>query len=351
MGSKLAISLQAAASHALLFNVRSVAVGLVDINPPLLNNYTSEYTVGRYEISVADAEGDLNRVHQLYCSWITGKKPDPVTGELKHGFFHLATEEAATQGKGRCLNYLLLRATPYSSNIISAAVKSKSTEVLEGLLANGWGINEPRSHDEPPWLLYATSLHINVHVLIVIPCCAVKDEDLVRWFLDHGADPNAPAREWQVTPLSWAVSDAPLSTIKLLFDHGGSAPRGQLVLHAAERKDPASIAVLQYLVDRGAPTNEWLFETLPEIHNWSAVNLGNTPLPRAASAGCIENVRFLLANGADPTKRGCPLRTRVSELPIEAARRRSYDDVIQLLTEAMKPAPSSRNIWAFFGWK
>ena len=93
----------------------------------------------------------------------------------------------------------------------------------------------------------------------------VCNESLVRWFLTHGADPNAPAGEWDVTPLSGAVAQAPLSIIEMLFDHGGSTAHGQLVNYASDRTDPECVPILQFSVDRGAPVNNTLWEDCPDL--------------------------------------------------------------------------------------
>lgn len=122
----------------------------------------------------------------------------------------------------------------------------------------------------------------------------VRDESLVRWFLDHGADPNAPAGLWDVTPLSYAVSSALLSTIKLLFDHGGSTARGQLAIYAAQRSDPEAVPILRYLVDRGAAINDTWWENLQELEGFARTHLAATPLIYAVEAGNIDSVRFLL---------------------------------------------------------
>lgn len=180
----------------------------------------------------------------------------------------------------------------------------------------------------------------------------MKDEATVRWFLAHGADPNAPAREWDVTPLSYAANRAPLSIVKLMFEHGGSAVIGQLVNYASDRDDADGIPVLQLLVDHGAPTNEWLFENRPDLHHWSAAGGSQTGLYYAAEAGLIENVRFLLKHGADPRKRGIRMHTHEGRLPIDIARTNKHEEIVQLLSEAAAELERPKtSLWALLGWK
>ena len=137
----------------------------------------------------------------------------------------------------------------------------------------------------------------------------------MRWFLIHGADPNAPAGEWDVTPLSCAVAQAPLSTVKLLFEHGGSTAYGQLMNFASSRTDAEGVPIMQYLLDHGAPTNNTLWENRPDLAHWAMVG-ASTPLHSAAAAGNVEAVRFLLEHGADRTKKSL----RFGKLPIDVAR-------------------------------
>ena len=154
------------------------------------------------------------------------------------------------------------------------------------------------------------------------------NEALVRWFLAHGADPNAPAGIWDVTPLSCAVAVAPLSTVQLLFDHGGSTAHGQLVNFATDRTDSDCVPILQYLVDRGAPINDTLWENRPELSNWANVG-ATTPLHNAAAAGNIDSVRFLLEHGADRMKRSLNFR----RLPLDSAMALKHMDIVKLLSD------------------
>lgn len=179
----------------------------------------------------------------------------------------------------------------------------------------------------------------------------MDDEPTVRWFLEHGADPNAPAGEWDITPLSYAVMRAPLSTVKLLFEHGGSTAHGQLLNYAADRTDADAIPVLQFLVDHGAPINQWHWEDRPNLHCWAEAHAAQTPLYNAAEAGSIENVRFLLEHGADPGKRGIDLRKRAGYLPIDVAKRLGHTEIVELLSKAAAPPPPKTGFWAILGWK
>ena len=173
----------------------------------------------------------------------------------------------------------------------------------------------------------------------------VSDESLVRWFLAHGANPNATAGEWDVTPLSCAVAQAPLGIVKLLFDYGGSTANGQLMNFACDRTDLECVPILQYLVDHGAPLNNTLWEDRPELVHWANVG-ASTPLHSAAAAGNIDSVRFLLEHGADRTKRS----VRAEKLPVDVAVACKHGEIAKILAEKPTlPAPRS-GFWAALGW-
>ncbi|KAL4946923.1 hypothetical protein BDW69DRAFT_179461 [Aspergillus filifer] len=87
---------------------------------------------------------------------------------------------------------------------------------------------------------------------------AVRNEEMTRWLLDHGADPNAQAG-LDVTPLSMAAESASFSTIKLLFEHGADVRKGQPLHHATKRKSEIT-EVLASLLEKGAPLNEEIYE-------------------------------------------------------------------------------------------
>lgn len=86
------------------------------------------------------------------------------------------------------------------------------------------------------------------------------DADLVRWFLAHGADPNAESHHG-LTPFLKAVQERPLATVRLLHEAGSSlaiaipfvcsaraAQVGETEADGAARR----LEVLRYLLDNGA---------------------------------------------------------------------------------------------------
>lgn len=161
---------------------------------------------------------------------------------------------------------------------------------------------------------------------------AGASEKVVRWFLDNNADPNAYAKKYKVTPLSRAVQYAPLSIIKLLLDHGGSAKKGELIHFACRRPvgDPATLTILKLLYDRGAPIDNVLYGAYPELLDVSIFN--GTPLWDSCGNGNTVAVRFLLDHGASPNSKPPSL---VSS-PLEEARKCGNLQIVKMLEKARR---------------
>ena len=126
----------------------------------------------------------------------------------------------------------------------------------------------------------------------------IEDAELVTWFLSHGADPNSRC-ELDITPLSYAVQSATFDVIKMLFAHGGSIHKGQLLHFAAGRQLPDRLEVVTYLVNKGAPINDIMYQ-----HDQGSIDLQFgvglvTPLHGAASNGYLDVVQLLVEHGAD----------------------------------------------------
>jgi hypothetical protein len=140
---------------------------------------------------------------------------------------------------------------------------------------------------------------------------------------------------WEVTPLSYAVARAPLETVRLLFDHGGSVTRGYLVNHATQRPDSECLDILRFLVDQhGAPVDQMLWEDRPDLVHWARI-FGTTPLDNAANAGNVDAVRFLLDHGVDRNKKGTNF---FGKIPLDTAISGKHEEIVKLLEEEPTPA-------------
>ncbi|KAL2433779.1 hypothetical protein ABEF95_010613 [Exophiala dermatitidis] len=198
-----------------------------------------------------------------------------------------AAADAAAEGRADDLARLLKHRPPSQKELKGlafAASESKSLPTLQVLLDNGWDINTPESYSDPPSLGRAIQ--------------AGADEDVVRWFLAHGANPNAYATKYKTTPLSRAVQFAPPKIVQLLLDCGGSATTGELIWFACQRTagDPDALKILELLYDRGALIDNVLFADFNELQDVSM--FCGTPLWESIGKGDVARVQFLLNRGA-----------------------------------------------------
>lgn len=88
-------------------------------------------------------------------------------------------------------------------------------------------------------------------------------EEITRWFLDHGADPNARGA-WDRTPFSIVVAKGSLSAVHLMIQYGGDLRKGQLLHYVLQRNVPDQLALIEFLIACGASVNARMFETDPQ---------------------------------------------------------------------------------------
>jgi ankyrin repeat protein len=160
----------------------------------------------------------------------------------------------------------------------------------------------------------------------------LDDQKLTQWFLEHGAEPNAECGI-DCTPLSLAICSATFPVIKMLFDRGGSVEHGQLIQYAAMRDEPDYHEIMDFLLDKGAPTDEVMYQNrLKDYFQLRAFGLG-TPLHAAASEGKLDVVEHLLRRGADPL-----IKDARGKLAIERAERKGHNEVVELLRPLSTPS-------------
>lgn len=127
--------------------------------------------------------------------------------------------------------------------------------------------------------------------------------------LDKGLDPNSKTDKG-TTLLMMAATDA--EKVRLLLARGANASYGALIVAAASRGTGPAIKLL---LDAGAPVNP------PE-----KARAKNTPLLFASMTGDLENVKLLLAHGADPSA------------ALAQAVTFGYPDIVRALISAGAPA-------------
>jgi ankyrin repeat protein len=148
---------------------------------------------------------------------------------------------------------------------------------------------------------------------------ALRDENLTRWMLDQGADPNACFVER--TPLTVAAEEGSIVTLEMLLERGASIRKGNPLHHAVVRNRPDCLEVIELFLHLGLSVNEVMM-----YKNW-----GGTPLHVAAFSGRTEAVAYLLDRGANPH-----IVTHMSNLTaLDAAEERGNKAVVELLSARM----------------
>ncbi|MBD2489388.1 ankyrin repeat domain-containing protein [Aulosira sp. FACHB-615] len=181
--------------------------------------------------------------------------------------------------------------------------------------------------------------------------CAVSSSnagvEMIRFLLENGANVNAVEPESQNTVLGLAVQSGNLDKIQLILDAGAdinyqTSDGYDVLIHAMYGRDIVQdenlISTLNLLISRGAAVNgmssysESAIKVAAHVGRFDAVqlllNAGANPeqlewteLMHAIVFGSLEQVKFLLEQGADQNVRDCWDRTpwllsiQVGELP------------------------------------
>jgi ankyrin repeat protein len=117
--------------------------------------------------------------------------------------------------------------------------------------------------------------------------------------LEHGWNPNLYGHN-EIHPLTVAAASFPLSTVKILLDHGVST-RGTQAMHAATTNaanDETRFKVLDLLLQYGGDINEMEVDPKGRAPPRQRTGFTGTPLHHAIHADSVEAVRYLLARGA-----------------------------------------------------
>jgi ankyrin repeat protein len=162
----------------------------------------------------------------------------------------------------------------------------------------------------------------------------LDNPQLCQWFLSHGADPNARC-EFDITPLSYAIQKASREMIDMLFQHGGSIEKGQLLHWAVHRPKLDCQEVVRMLLDKGCEINAIRYQNHSESYEFYNLLSGlGTPLHEAAEYGRLALVEFLLANGANAL-----IRDTWGALAIDRARSKGHTEIVDILTPHSESKP------------
>ncbi|GAM88698.1 hypothetical protein ANO11243_067320 [Dothideomycetidae sp. 11243] len=220
------------------------------------------------------------------------------------------------EGHPDVVGFLLSQGVEFNMRVVEAAALTENLTILTSFHRHGWDINQKIIWNVPPALGHVT-----------------ENEDLVQWFLQHGADANATCT-LDLTPLSTAVRYAAFAVIKQLFDRSGSVEHGQLLHHVIRRQnDDDRFQVFSFIlamypsVDGNIPyINDRMYRNHSESYMLrSAFGLG-TPLHTAADESHADIVRELLRKGAERSLLDSNGRTA-----LQRAAYHSHKDVVEIL--------------------
>ncbi|KAJ5630516.1 uncharacterized protein N7484_010616 [Penicillium longicatenatum] len=222
----------------------------------------------------------------------TSQELTPIT--LHNGL--VATLRAGHVGATRCLLQLGTLITPRTAENILFAPMDRQVPLFDLLAHHGWDPNTPDRNGAP-----------------LLPR-VVKNIHLLKWFLDHGANPNLGSQEHPTfcKAVEAAAETGTVEAVRMLLDAGAHMDNGGPLYYAAGVCPPGEnpymgtvspstdfdedrIAVMELLVERGANVNQKL-ETRHMVPGY--------PLVIAVMAGAVGRVKWLLEHGADVRLKG-----------------------------------------------
>ncbi|KAJ5958586.1 uncharacterized protein N7479_005736 [Penicillium vulpinum] len=223
-------------------------------------------------------------------------------------FLHHGLTRALRSGNTEISRYLLesgapiVRETP--SNILFGPLEQQIA-LFELLTQHGWTPNTPGYYGS-----------------VLLPR-TVKSLPVLRWFLDHGANPNLGAQQTShdrrggpdissCAALEAAAARGKVEAVRMILDAGAKIQNGVPLHYAAgacppganphtgrvapsREFDASRIPIMALLVDRGADVNQ---------REESRHMVAQYAIVYAVKAGAVERVTWLLEHGADPYIRG-----------------------------------------------
>lgn len=224
------------------------------------------------DLEAACTSGNLEKVQALFADHkICKSSPDiPVQTLL---------QLSARNSHPKIVTFLLQHGAIVDSSTVVSACTSNSTDIFQALLDAGFNLNESIGHPGDALIL----------------CAGANKVPLVKWLLDHGADPNANLVSLTRSALDVAVIHASTEVAGLLLQHGAETKGvNSLKLAAAYGR----LDMIPFLLDHGVgideiPENEYITDAEREA------GLG-TALHEAAKSGQASAVSLLLDRGADP---------------------------------------------------
>lgn len=252
------------------------------------------------DLEAASSSGDLNKIQAL----LSESKSSDIPSELLQSMVQLS----ARNSHPTTLSYLLSQGAYIDGRVVGAACTSNSTEIFQTLLDSGFDINECIGHAGDALVL----------------CVGADQVPLVKWLLEHGADPNAN-RSGIRTTLDVAALHGSTEVARLLLQHNAQVKNmNSLKLAATHGRRDMILCLLEGGADiNEIPDNEGMVDAEREA------GLG-TALHEAAKHGQAGSVSLLLERGADPN-----LKDSLGRTALECARLQGHDEVVDILGNAM----------------
>jgi ankyrin repeat protein len=230
------------------------------------------------------------------------------TETLTPAFLHHGLTRALRSGNIEIARYLLDSGAPIvreTPSIILFAPLERQIALFELFTQHGWTPNTPGYYGST-----------------ILPR-TIKSLPHLRWFLDHGANPNLgaqqPSHDRRGGPdtsscdaLEAAAVHGGVEAVRMILDAGAKIQNGVPLHYAAgacppgknphagrvvpsREFDASRIPIMALLVERGADVNQ---------REESRHMVAQYAIVYAVMAGAIERVKWLLEHGADPYMKG-----------------------------------------------
>ena len=211
------------------------------------------------------------------------------------------------------VTYLLEHGAVISGNIMILALGEthEAIAMFQMFLDHGWDINSKTDlgntmlkwANDPISSCWSYSLTNCRHT--------IRNEELIRWFLSHGADPNAYGKPG-ATILDVVAANSSPTVFDLLIAHGARLEDSDALHSAAgeREKRPGRVEMMTHLLEMGMDINAMGRRDYPPSRR---IGRG-TPLHAAVGARELDRIEFLLERGAD-----MEVRNTLGQTPLEYA--------------------------------
>lgn len=209
--------------------------------------------------------------------------------------------------------------------VLRAAIQCADTPVIELLLSHG---AQPRGKDFEEavelgrtdvaqlLLVHGLSLDSEARASALVTAAEHGDTEMLRLLKEQDAKLYA---EWLPSLLYTAIRARELDAVELLAEDGAPVDVGALC--AAIESAPEMV---EYLVASGVEVNGTV-----NLHRYMRDDVAGTPLHLAVDRHHVENVRVLLAHGANVNARDGQAKT-----PLGVALQAGHDDLVDMLIAA-----------------